>query len=46
MRALLAGNWKMNGVKASLAEIRALKRSIGAKPGGGHRDLPSCHTDR
>lgn len=32
MRALLAGNWKMNGVKASLAEIRALKRSVGAKP--------------
>ena len=32
MRALLVGNWKMNGVKASLAEIRALKRSVGAKP--------------
>lgn len=32
MRALLAGNWKMNGVRASLAEIRALKRSVGAKP--------------
>ena len=32
MRVLLAGNWKMNGVRASLAEIRALKRSIGAKP--------------
>jgi triosephosphate isomerase len=29
MRALLAGNWKMNGLRASLAEIRALKRSIG-----------------
>jgi triosephosphate isomerase len=33
MRTLLAGNWKMNGLKASLAEIRALKRSIaGRKP--------------
>jgi len=32
MRALLAGNWKMNGVRASLAEIRALKRIVGAKP--------------
>ena len=28
MRTLLAGNWKMNGLRASLAEIRALKRSI------------------
>ncbi len=30
MRTLLAGNWKMNGLRTSLAEIRALKRSIGA----------------
>jgi triosephosphate isomerase len=28
MRMLLAGNWKMNGLKASLAEIRALKRGL------------------
>jgi triosephosphate isomerase (TIM) len=29
LRTLLAGNWKMHGLRASLAEIRALKRSIG-----------------
>jgi triosephosphate isomerase len=28
MRMLLAGNWKMNGLKAALAEIRALKRGL------------------
>ena len=28
MRALLAGNWKMNGLKASLGEIRALGRAF------------------
>src|SRR5215469_3466204 len=32
MRTLLAGNWKMNGLRGALAEIRALKRSIGARP--------------
>ena len=28
MRALLAGNWKMNGSKAALGEIRALARAL------------------
>jgi triosephosphate isomerase (TIM) len=28
MRMLLAGNWKMNGLKASLGEIRALTRGL------------------
>jgi len=28
MRMLLAGNWKMNGLKTALAEIRALKRGL------------------
>jgi triosephosphate isomerase len=28
MRMLLAGNWKMNGLRASLAEIRALSRGL------------------
>src|ERR1700680_3644312 len=28
MRLLLPGNWKMNGLRAALAEIRALKRGI------------------
>ncbi|HEX5279973.1 MAG TPA: triose-phosphate isomerase [Micropepsaceae bacterium] len=32
MRTLLAGNWKMNGLHASLAEIRALVRSAGQRP--------------
>ncbi len=32
MRTLLAGNWKMNGLHGSLAEIRALMRSVGQKP--------------
>jgi triosephosphate isomerase len=32
MRMLLAGNWKMNGLKAALAEIRALKRGLADEP--------------
>lgn len=32
MRTLLAGNWKMNGLHGSLAEIRALMRSVGQRP--------------
>lgn len=28
MRMLLAGNWKMNGLKGSIAEIRSLKRAL------------------
>jgi triosephosphate isomerase (TIM) len=28
MRMLLAGNWKMHGLRASLGEIRALKRAL------------------
>ena len=31
MRVLLAGNWKMNGLKAALTEIRALKRGLAEK---------------
>src|ERR1051326_8038431 len=33
MRMLLAGNWKMNGLKTALAEIRALKRGLADEPG-------------
>ena len=35
MRTLLAGNWKMNGLKGALAEIRALGRAFAdeAPPG-------------
>lgn len=32
MRSLVAGNWKMNGLAASLAELVALKDSLTAKP--------------
>src|SRR5262245_14742776 len=35
MRALLAGNWKMNGLKASLGEIRALARAFADEPPPG-----------
>jgi len=35
MRTLLAGNWKMNGLRASLSEIRALGRAFAdAAPSG------------
>jgi len=40
MRMLLAGNWKMNGLKASLAEIRTLKRGLADE--GAHRDILVC----
>jgi triosephosphate isomerase len=33
MRQLLAGNWKMNGLRAALAEIRALGRGLPDDPG-------------
>jgi triosephosphate isomerase len=32
MRALLAGNWKMNGLRAGLTEIRALGRALVDEP--------------
>ncbi len=35
MRALLAGNWKMNGLKASLGEIRAMGRAFADDPPTG-----------
>ena len=38
MRMLLAGNWKMNGLKVSLAEIRALKRGLADE--GAPKDMP------
>ncbi len=36
MRMLLAGNWKMHGLKASLGEIRALGRALADEPTQGH----------
>jgi triosephosphate isomerase len=35
MRMLLAGNWKMNGLRNSLGEIRALKRGLADEPARG-----------
>ena len=35
MRMLFAGNWKMNGLRASLAEIRALRRALADEPTRG-----------
>ena len=32
MRTLLAGNWKMNGLRGSLAEIRAIDRALEDEP--------------
>lgn len=32
MRQLIAGNWKMHGLSAALAEIEALKRALAAQP--------------
>jgi triosephosphate isomerase len=32
MRQLIAGNWKMNGLRAALAEIRAVDRSLTEEP--------------
>jgi triosephosphate isomerase len=32
MRALIAGNWKMHGLKAQLGEIRAIAASVRASP--------------
>jgi triosephosphate isomerase len=34
MRALVAGNWKMNGLAASLAELAKLKDALAASPPG------------
>ena len=31
-KKIIAGNWKMNGLKASLAEIRSLKRGLADEP--------------
>jgi len=36
MRMLLAGNWKMNGLRASLGEIRALGRALADEPSTAH----------
>src|SRR5580692_3986052 len=35
MRPLIAGNWKMNGLRASLAQLEALKRGLAATQARG-----------
>lgn len=40
MRQLIAGNWKMNGLAASLAEVETLARALSAKP--AHCDVLIC----
>ena len=44
IRPLVAGNWKMNGVVASLAEARKLATGLmwGATPGAGAAADPGC----
>ena len=32
MRPLIAGNWKMNGLTAALAEVEAVAASVAADP--------------
>jgi triosephosphate isomerase (TIM) len=41
VRPLVAGNWKMNGVSASLAEIEAMRRAADAGE-GGEAELAVC----
>jgi triosephosphate isomerase (TIM) len=41
VRPLVAGNWKMNGLSGSLAEIDALRRAVDAGESGG-ADLLVC----
>ena len=40
LRPLVAGNWKMNGLRANLAEVDAVKAGIGGAACRG-RDLPA-----
>jgi triosephosphate isomerase len=40
IRPLIAGNWKMNGLRAALAEARAVKDALA--PGGGATDVMIC----
>src|SRR5437868_119535 len=40
-KPLVAGNWKMNGVRASLAEIAAIRDAV-AKGGAGRAEVLVC----
>ena len=41
-RPLIAGNWKMNGTGASIAEIRRLKDGVAGAGYGQHADIMIC----
>ena len=41
-RPLIAGNWKMNGLKASAAEIRRLRQGVEAQDYGARADILIC----
>jgi triosephosphate isomerase len=41
-RPLIAGNWKMNGLKASAAEIRRLRQEVEAQGYGARADIMIC----
>ncbi len=42
IRPLVAGNWKMNGSKAALAEAEALSAALAKGAGGGQVDVMLC----
>jgi triosephosphate isomerase len=42
MRQLIAGNWKMNGLAASLGEIEALAKGVKSPPKGLHCEVLIC----
>jgi triosephosphate isomerase (TIM) len=41
-RPLIAGNWKMNGLRASGGEIRRLRQAVEAQGYGGRADILIC----
>ena len=41
-RPLVAGNWKMNGLRAGLAEAQAIQAAIGAKGAANTIDILLC----
>lgn len=42
IRPLVAGNWKMNGLAAGIAEAKAVAEQIGNGAGGGSADVMIC----
>ena len=42
IRPMVAGNWKMNGLKASLGEVEALKAGLGERAGRVAADVMLC----